>query len=55
MIIFLKNKHTLQIDDFYFKCSIGKKGISKNKLEGDKKTKNFFRNYRNKKKYGVVQ
>jgi len=38
MTIFLKNKHTLQIDDFYFKCSIGKKGISKNKLEGDKKT-----------------
>ena len=38
MIIFLKNKHTLQIDDFYFKCSIGKNGLSKKKVEGDKKT-----------------
>tara|TARA_E500000178_G_C17021211_1_gene755720 strand:- start:1224 stop:1715 length:492 start_codon:yes stop_codon:yes gene_type:complete len=38
MIIFLKNKHTLQVEDFYFKCSIGKNGISKNKIEGDKKT-----------------
>ena len=38
MTIFLKNKHTLQIDDFYFKCSIGKNGLSKKKLEGDKKT-----------------
>jgi L,D-peptidoglycan transpeptidase YkuD (ErfK/YbiS/YcfS/YnhG family) len=38
MIIFLKNKHTLQIGDFYFKCTIGKNGISKKKVEGDKKT-----------------
>jgi L,D-peptidoglycan transpeptidase YkuD (ErfK/YbiS/YcfS/YnhG family) len=38
MIIFLKNKHTLQVDDFYFKCAIGKNGISKKKVEGDKKT-----------------
>ena len=38
MTIFLKNKHTLQIDDFYFKCSVGKNGIIKNKIEGDKKT-----------------
>ena len=38
MIIFLKNKHTLQIDDFYFKCAIGKNGLSKKKVEGDKKT-----------------
>ena len=38
MIIYLKDKHTLRIDDFVFKCSIGKKGKSKNKLEGDKKT-----------------
>ncbi|MDC0423703.1 L,D-transpeptidase family protein [Candidatus Pelagibacter sp.] len=38
MPIFLKNKHTLQIDDFYFKCSIGKNGLSKKKIEGDKKT-----------------
>ena len=32
MLISLKNKHTLQIDDFYFNCSIGKKGISKKNL-----------------------
>ena len=38
MIIFVKNKHTLQIDDFKFRCSIGKKGSTKNKKEGDKKT-----------------
>ena len=38
MIIYLKNKHTLQIDDFSFKCCIGKNGLSKSKVEGDKKT-----------------
>ena len=38
MIIFLKNKQTLQIDDFYFKCSIGKNGVTAKKKEGDKKT-----------------
>ena len=38
MIIYIKNKHTLLIDDFYFKCCIGKNGLSKNKKEGDKKT-----------------
>ena len=38
MIIYLKNKHTIKIDDFYFKCSIGKGGLSQNKIEGDKKT-----------------
>ena len=38
MIIFLKNKHTLQVDEFKFKCSIGKNGISKKKKEGDGKT-----------------
>ena len=38
MIITLKNKHTLQVDDFFFNCSIGKKGLSMNKKEGDKKT-----------------
>jgi len=35
MIIYLKNKHTLLVDDFQFRCSIGKNGLSKNKLEGD--------------------
>jgi L,D-peptidoglycan transpeptidase YkuD (ErfK/YbiS/YcfS/YnhG family) len=38
MTIFLKNKHTLQIDDFYFKCCIGKNGVTKRKREGDYKT-----------------
>ena len=38
MIINLKNKHTLQVDSFYFKCSIGKNGLIKNKIEGDKRT-----------------
>ena len=38
MTIYLKNKQTLKVDDFYFKCCIGKNGTSKNKMEGDKKT-----------------
>ena len=38
MIIYLKNKHTLKVDEFYFKCSIGKNGLSLKKKEGDKKT-----------------
>ena len=38
MTIFVKNKHTLQIDDFKFKCCIGKNGLTNNKKEGDKKT-----------------
>ena len=38
MLIYLKNKHTLKIDDFSFKCAIGKNGTSINKIEGDKKT-----------------
>ena len=35
MIIIIKNKDTLLIDDFKFKCSVGKKGFSKKKIEGD--------------------
>ena len=35
MIITIKNKDTLLIGDFKFKCSIGKKGFSKKKVEGD--------------------
>ncbi len=35
MIIIVKNKDTLLIDDFKFKCSVGKNGINKKKLEGD--------------------
>ena len=38
MTIFIKNKHSLQIDDFIFKCCIGKKGSTFKKKEGDKKT-----------------
>ena len=38
MTIFVKNKHTLQIDEFKLKCCIGKNGLTKNKKEGDKKT-----------------
>ena len=38
MIITLKNKYTLKVDDFKFKCCIGKNGVKKNKVEGDKCT-----------------
>ena len=38
MTILVKNKHTLQIDEFQLRCCIGKKGLTKNKKEGDKKT-----------------
>jgi L,D-peptidoglycan transpeptidase YkuD (ErfK/YbiS/YcfS/YnhG family) len=38
MIIILKNKVSLKFDEFLFKCSIGKKGLTKKKIEGDKKT-----------------
>ena len=38
MLISIKNKHTLQIDEFKFKCCVGEKGLTKNKIEGDKKT-----------------
>ena len=38
MTILIKNKHTLQVDDFKFRCCIGKKGSTRNKKEGDKKT-----------------
>ena len=38
MTIILKNKHSLEIDNFKFKCCVGKNGISKEKIEGDNKT-----------------
>ena len=38
MIIKLKNKDQLIYDEFVFKCSIGKNGLKKNKIEGDKST-----------------
>tara|TARA_Y100001958_G_C21227567_1_gene553011 strand:- start:543 stop:1052 length:510 start_codon:yes stop_codon:yes gene_type:complete len=38
MIILRKNKDRLKVDDFTFKCCIGKNGLSSNKIEGDFKT-----------------
>ena len=38
MKINILNKDTLIIDEFKFKCSIGKRGFSKKKIEGDNKT-----------------
>ena len=38
MLITIKNKETLIVDDFKFKCCIGKNGITKFKKEGDKST-----------------
>ena len=35
MIIHVKNKNTLIIDDFKFRCCVGKNGINSNKNEGD--------------------
>ena len=35
MILKIKNKDTLIIDEFKFKCAIGKNGIIKKKVEGD--------------------
>ena len=38
MLIELKNKDMLIIDDFKLKCCVGKKGIKIKKIEGDKST-----------------
>ena len=38
MTIIVKNKETLLFDEFKFKCSVGKKGFTRNKKEGDLKT-----------------
>ena len=38
MTIIIKNKDTLHIDEFKFKCCIGKNGIKENKIEGDLST-----------------
>jgi L,D-peptidoglycan transpeptidase YkuD (ErfK/YbiS/YcfS/YnhG family) len=38
MLIILKNKDTLVCDNFEFKCSIGQRGSTFKKKEGDKKT-----------------
>lgn len=37
-LIILKNKYTLKYDNFYFKCSVGKKGLTSKKKEGDGRT-----------------
>ena len=38
MIIHVKNKSTLIIDDFELKCCVGKNGLNSNKKEGDHST-----------------
>ena len=35
MLLRLKNKEYLIVDEFKFKCSIGKKGLNSKKKEGD--------------------
>ena len=35
MLLVLKNKETLKLDSFSFKCCVGKKGLNKFKKEGD--------------------
>jgi L,D-peptidoglycan transpeptidase YkuD (ErfK/YbiS/YcfS/YnhG family) len=38
MQIIIKNHNTLLLDEFKFKCSVGIRGITSKKKEGDKKT-----------------
>ena len=38
MLLRLKNKEYLIVDEFKFKCSIGKKGLNSKKIEGDHST-----------------
>ena len=38
MLILLKNKYTLQVENFFFKCVIGLNGTRKRKKERNKKT-----------------
>jgi L,D-peptidoglycan transpeptidase YkuD (ErfK/YbiS/YcfS/YnhG family) len=38
MIIHIKSKNILLIDDFKFKCCVGKNGLTSNKKEGDYST-----------------
>jgi L,D-peptidoglycan transpeptidase YkuD (ErfK/YbiS/YcfS/YnhG family) len=38
MIIHVKNKSTLIIDNFRFRCSVGRNGLNSNKIEGDYST-----------------
>ena len=57
MIIHVKNKDTLIIDDFTLKCCIGKYGLNFNKKEGDcftpKGTFNLKRLYFRKERVGI--
>jgi len=63
MTILVKNKHTLQINEFKFKCCIGKNGSTSNKKEGDKKTPKgnfeienlYFRKDRKEKPYTLLK
>ena len=47
MTIIIKNKETLIYDEFLFKCSTGKRGLTKYKKEGDKKTPKGLYNLEN--------
>lgn len=38
MIILVKNKSSIKLDDFIFKCCVGKNGMTNLKMEGDLKT-----------------
>ena len=63
MLIYIKNKDTLVVDEFKFKCCIGKSGLKKYKVEGDKSTptgtykieKLYFRNKRVKKPFSNIK
>ena len=63
MLITLRNKDTLHFKNFFFKCAIGKNGLTFNKKEGDKKTPKgtfslgplFYRKDRNKKPFTKIK
>ena len=38
MLIYLKNNNTLCVDEFQFRCAIGRNKLKKNKTEGDHST-----------------
>ena len=43
MTIYIKNKHTLQIGEFKFKCCIGKRGLTINKKKEIKNPKGCYK------------
>ncbi len=63
MSIIVKNKDTLIFDQFVFKCCVGFGGLTKNKIEGDKKTPKgefklgnlYFRNDRKKRPETILK